>query len=66
MCPVADCLLQPRLGFETLCVQAQMQELTRQINQQTLAFQTKGFEVKDMSSGMTHDAGGSSTTAKLS
>ena len=34
-----------------------MKQLTKQINQQTSALQKKGFAVKDISSGMSHNEG---------
>ena len=38
-------------------LQAQLQQLSQQVNQQVSVYTGKGFQVQDISSGMTHGSG---------
>lgn len=38
-------------------LQAQLQQLSQQVNQQVSMYTNRGFDIKDVSSGMTHATG---------
>ena len=47
----------PRGAEAIVTMQAQLQQLSQQVNQQVCIYTDRGFDIKDVGSGMTHAYG---------